>query len=329
MLREQLSIVRNFMHGTAWSLYHIVVVALSAGIALSLPAVARNFLTLWSRVENNMIYLVAVELTAAIVLLVSFNYLHRSLRDRTLAKMATGAGLTAFSSWRELSAQRKIREFKEKQGTGRTVMVIGSTGYGTFVDQEGDLYTVLEKCMGAHILLVNPYTQEATNRIDAILHTHFTLEKFRKEVRESIALLRRLKATGKAVKLKLYSDPPLVKLAILGDYLWLKHYHTDLDVQTMPEYVFQHNLNDHGLYNLFYQYFMQRWDHPEIPEYDFDTDELVYRGHNGNEIIRERFGMGKEAEDLRQEPGSFPDLLSMSAWLGRSAMTISKSPPDR
>ena len=313
MLREQLSMVRNFMRGTAWSLYHIVVVALSAGIALSLPTIARSFLTYWSRVENDKVYLLAVEMTAAIVLIVSFNYLHRSLRDRTLAKMATGAGLTAFSPWRKLSAQRRIRKLKEKQGRGRTIVVIGSTGYGTFVDQDGDLYTVLEQCMGAHILLVNPYSQEATSRIDAILHPHFTLEKFRKEVRESIALLKRLKATGKAVKLKLYSDPPLVKLAILGDYLWLKHYHTDLDVQTMPEYMFQHNLNDHGLYNLFYQYFIQRWDNLEIPEYDFETDELVYRGHNGNEVIRERFGMGEDAEDLRQEPGFSPDLLPMSA----------------
>ncbi len=116
-------------------------------------------------------------------------------------------------------------------------------------------------------------------------------------------MLKRLKATGKAVKLKLYSDPPLVKLAILGDYLWLKHYHTDLDVQTMPEYVFQHNRKDHGFYNLFYQYLIQRWDNPQIPEYDFDTDELVYRGHNGTEVIRQRFGIGKEAEALRQEQG--------------------------
>lgn len=325
MLRGQLSMVRNFMRGTAWSLYHVVVVALSAGIALSLPTIARSFLTYWSRVENDKVYLIAVEMTAAIFLIVSFNYLHRSFRDRTLATMATGAGLTAFSPWRKLSAQRRIRKLKEKQGAGRTIVVIGSTGYGTFVDQDGDLYTVLGKCLGAHILLVNPYSQEATNRIDAILHPHFTLEKFRKEVRESITLLKRLKATGKAVKLKLYSDPPLVKLAILGDYLWLKHYHTDLDVQTMPEYVFQHNLNDHGLYNLFYQYFLQRWDNPEIPEYDFETDELVYRGHNGDEIIRERFGMGEEAEDLRQEPGLCPDLLPMSA---RSNHTQTGEPRD-
>jgi hypothetical protein len=294
MLRETLSRARKFLHGTVWGLYHIVVVALSAGIALSLPTIARSFLSYWSRVENDTISLVAVEITAAVFLIISLNYIHKSLRDRTLAKMATGAGLISFFPWRRLSAQRKIRESKEKQGTGRTVMAIGSTGYGTFVDQQGDLCTVLEKCLGAHILLVNPYSQRATSRIDAILHPDFTLEKFRTEVRESIALLKRLKATGKAVKLKLYSDPPLVKLAILGDYLWLKHYETDLDVQTMPEYVFQHNLQDHGLYNLFFQYFMQRWESPEIPEYDFDTDELVYRGYNGSEILRERFGMGQQ-----------------------------------
>src|SRR5437879_13537180 len=74
---------------------------------------------------------------------------------------------------------------------------------------------------------------------------------------------------------------------------------------------------------------MQRWDHPEIPEYDFETDELVYRGHKGNEILRERLERGKEAEDVRQEQGFFPELLSMSPRLGRSAMTISKSQPDR
>lgn len=292
------------MDGTKSSLYHIVVVGLSAGIALTLPTVARSFLTHWSRMENDKIYLVALEITAAIVLIVSLNYLHNSLRDRTLAKMATGAGLTSFFPWRSLRAQDRIRELKERQGTGRTVLVIGSTGYGTFVDRQGDLYTVFEKCLGAHILLVNPYSHEATCRICASPHPHFPLERFRTEVKESIALLKRLKAAGKAVRLKLYSDPPLVKLAILGDYLWLKHYHTDQDVQTMPEYVFQHNLNDHGLYTLFHQYFLQRWENTDIPEYDFEKDELVFRGQNGNELKREQFGKGAASDDHRQQPKS-------------------------
>jgi hypothetical protein len=48
-------------------------------------------------VENSEVYLIAVEMAVAIFLIITFNYLHASLRDRALAKMATGAGLTAFS----------------------------------------------------------------------------------------------------------------------------------------------------------------------------------------------------------------------------------------
>jgi len=313
VLKEKLSYVRDLLNGAAWSLYHIVVVALSAGIALSLPAVARTFLAYWSRVENEKIYLLAVEITAAIVLIMCFNFIHRSLRDRTLAKMATGAGLVSFFPRRGLRAQSRIKKLKEKHGTGRTIMVIGSSGYGTFVNQVGDLSTVLEKCLGAKVLLVNPYSQEASTRVRAIAHPDFTLENFRAEVRQSIGLFKKFKAIGKAVKLKLYSDPPLVKLVILGDYLWLQHYHTDLDVQTMPEYVLQHNLKDHGLYTLCYQYFVQRWENPEIPEYDLDTDELVYRGNNGSEIRRERFGpeeacdgVRRRVEDLGLNPEASP-----------------------
>jgi len=85
-----------------------------------------------------------------------------------------------------------------------------------------------------------------------------------------------------------------VKLAILGDAIWLQHYHAGLDIHMMPEYLIQHNHNEYGLYTLFYQYFTKRWESPEIPEYDFETDELVYRETNGNEIRRELFPMKAE-----------------------------------
>lgn len=268
---------------------------------MSLPAGARHFLAFWSRVENEKLYLIAVELTAAVVLIACFNFVHRSLRDRSLAKVAMGAGLVSFFPMRGRRAQKRIKQLKEKHGTGRAIMVIGSSGAGTFADQVGDLSTVLGKCLGAKILLVNPYSQEASARIRAIADPDLTLETFREEVRQSIELLKRLKAIGKDIKLKLYSDPPLVKLVILGDYLWLQHYHTDLDVQTMPEYVLRHNQKDHGLYTLCYQYFVQKWGNSEIPEYDLDTDELVYRGSNGSEIRRERFGPLEASEDVLQE----------------------------
>ena len=232
MFQELWSTVRAFLRDTAGSLYHIVVVALSAGIALLLPAGAKQFLSFWSRVEHDRLSLIAVEVTVAILLIVCLNYFHRSMRDRALANVATGAGLVSFFPRRTRGAQRHIKRLKEEQGTGRTISVIGSSGHSTFVDQVGDLSSVLDKCLGARIMLVNPYSQEASARIQAINHPEFTLETFREEVRQSIQLLKRLKAMGKAVKLKLYSDSPLMKLVILGDYLWLQHYHADLDVQT-------------------------------------------------------------------------------------------------
>jgi hypothetical protein len=298
LLRETLSKLREFFQSLAGSLYHIVVVALSAAIALSLPAGARHFLAFWSRVEHDKLSLVAVEMTAAVVLIACINYIHRSVRDRGLANVAIGAGLVSFFPRRGRLAQSRIKKLKEKHGTGRTIMVIGSSGHGTFVDQVGDLSTVLKKCIGAKILLVNPYSQEATTRIQAIAHPEHTIEAFREEVRQSIELLKRLKAIGKAVKLKLYSDSPLMKMVILGDYLWLQHYHADLDIQTMPEYVLRHNRKDHGLYTLCAHYFVQRWGNPEIPEYDLDTDELVYRASNGTEIRRARFGPPESFEDV-------------------------------
>lgn len=305
MFHESWSTVRAFLRNAAGSLYHIVIVALSAGIALLLPAGARQFLSFWSRVEHDKLSLMAVELTAAVVLILGLSYLHRSIRDRALATVAAGAGLVSFYPRRTRAAQRRIKQLKEEQGTGRTIMVIGSSGYSTFVDQVGDLSSVLDKCLGAQILLVNPYSQEASARISAIGHPAHSLPTFRDEVRQSIELLKRLKAMGKAVRLKLYSDSPLIKMVILGDYLWLQHYHADLDVQTMPEYVLRHNRQDHGLFTLYAHYFTQRWHSAEIPEYDLETDELVY--HAGGGIRRERFEM-RQAEDEIPTLGESIDL---------------------
>jgi len=295
------------LRDAAGSLYHVLIVALSGGIALLLPSGAKQFLVFWSRVEHDRLSLIAVEMAVAILMIVCLNFIHRSIRDRALANMAAGAGLVSFSR-RGRGAQRRIKKLKEQQGTGRTIMVIGSSGYNTLVDQVGDLSSVLDKCLGAKILLVNPYSQEAGTRIRAVDHPKHTLTSFQDEVRQSITLLKRLKAMGKAVKLKLYADSPLVKMVILGDYLWLQHYHADVDIETMPEYLLRHNRKDHGLYTLYAHYFEQRWESPEVPEYDLESDELVYRTKTGSEIRRERF----EIETVSENPGSPAESLELT-----------------
>lgn len=303
MFHEFASTVHSLLRAAAGSLYHSIIVALSAVIAFLLPAGANQFLAFWSRVEHDKLSLITVEILVAVLLIAGFRYVHRSLRDRTLAAAAAGAGLVSYFPRRTKTAQRGIKQLKEEQGTARTIMVIGSSGYSTFVDQVGDLSSVLDKCLGANILLVNPYSPDASARIEAMNHPEHGLAAFREEVRQSIALLKRLKAMGKAVRLKLYADPPLVKMVILGDYLWLQHYHADLDVQTLPEYVLRRNRQDHGLYTLYTHYFQQRWESADIPEYDLDTDDLVYRNRAGSELLRERF-----ESDAREEIGVYAEV---------------------
>jgi len=311
MVKEIVANIREGIKNSSEIGYHIIVLCLSAGIAMSLPTVATSFLIYWTRVEKEKASIVALEIGVAVLLIMVMTYIRRSRKDRKLAQMAIDAGFVSFFPKRARLAEDGIRKLRETQGRGRTVMVIGSSGYDTLRDQVGDLSTVLDKCLGANIMLVNPFSQGASARIRAIADPMMSIEKYREGVRQSIELLKRLQAVGKSVKLKLYSDPPLLKLVILGDYLWLQHYHTDLDIQEMPEYVLRHNPKDHGLYTLCYQYFMQRWERTEIPEYDLDTDELVYRNKNGGEVRREQFWpqdvpqsieQGKEVPALTSTP---------------------------
>jgi len=177
--------------------YHVAILVLSTAIAFSLPRAAGNLLTTWSVFENGKISLVSLEIGVAVLLIILFNFLRQSYHDRQLARMATWAGFVSFIATRGVSTKKKIRELKEKHGRGRVVKVLGSSGYATFVDQVGDLSNLLGNCLGAEILLMNPFSSEASRRVQAVADPDFTLERFRDEVMQSIQLLKRLKAMGK------------------------------------------------------------------------------------------------------------------------------------
>ncbi len=273
-------------------LYHVFVVVLSAGIALSLPFtiqyIARKVLLYWSFVENEELFLIATEIAAAVMLIIFVNTSVRYVTTRKLSRMAKDAGLAGVARATALLARRRLQKMKEEQGSGRNVMIISSTGFRTFADPAGDLHQVLRNCREAKIMLLDPLKDGVTARAKSLADPGITPEIFRDQIIRSIDFLKGLKTLQKNIKLKLYRDVPLLKLAILGDYLCLQHYPTGLNVRTMPEYVFKHDQNG-GLFNIFYQYFVSRWLDPKIPEYDLDTDELIYRDKSGNEVRREQF----------------------------------------
>jgi len=282
-------------------LYHIALAGLSAAIALSLPwifnMIAKKVLVYWSLLENEKLLVVVIEMAVAILLTFFFNIMGRSWKDRRLSNMAKNAGLVLVKPMRGFFSRKRIKKLKEKQGFAKDVLIIGSTGFRTFVDPRGDLHHVMQNCRKAKIMLLDPFSEGAMARAKSILDPHVTLETFQEQIKKSIAFLKGLKAVRKEVRLKLYQDTPLLKLAILDDYIWIQHYHSGLDVQRMPEYVFRHDRNLSSLYIPFYQYFMTRWNDPDVPEFDLEADMLVFRDIAGNETRREKFN-DREAEKV-------------------------------
>jgi hypothetical protein len=273
-------------------LYHIAVVVLSAAIAFFLPfiikSVTQKVLTYWSIIENEQLLLISMEVTTAVLLIIFVNALVRSWKIRKLSQMAQTAGMVAVAPAAAPLTRRQVKKLKEKQGVGRSVMLISSTGFRTFADSTGDLHQVLRNCREAKIMLLDPLKDGVIARAKSLADPTITPESFRDQIVRSIDFLKGLKANQKNIRLKLYQDVPLLKVAILGDYLCLQHYPTGLNARKMPEYVFKHDQKG-SLFSLFYQYFVNRWFDTAIPEYDLDTDELIYRDKAGNEVRREQF----------------------------------------
>jgi len=312
--------LKNFVNHSAPFLYHVGLAGLSAAIALSLPwilnFIAREVLVYWSLLGNEKLLVVSIELAVAILLTFLFNAMARSWKNRRLSNMAKDAGLVLVKPASGFFTQRRVKKMKEEQGFAKDVRIIGSTGVRTFVDPKGDLHDVIQNCRKARIMLLNPFSEGAKTRAKSILDPQVTPETFLEQIKKSIAFLKGLKGINKEVKLKLYPDAPLLKLAILDDHIWIQHYHAGLDIRRMPEYVFKHDKNLRSLYIPFYQFFMTRWNDPNVPEYDLESDELTYRDTAGNEVSREKLNELDAGAALRVAPPPHPVSKNASP-LGR------------
>jgi hypothetical protein len=274
-------------------LYHILIFVLSAAIALSLPYtgkfIADNYMTYWKLIESEKTFLVSVEIAIAVLLTMFFNFLVRGWKDRKFSKIAQNdMGLFLAANKKNPRIKKRLKKFMEKQSIGRDVMLIGSTGCNTFVNPDSDLHLVIQRSREAKIMLQNPFSEAVNVRAKSIPDSEITFEHFKEEIRKSVDFLKSLKTLEKDIRLKFYDETPLFKLTVCGDYIGMKYYHPGLHVQEMPEYIFKHSSNQSSLFHPLYHFFLSKWRDSNIPEYDFDSDELIYRDNSGSEVKREK-----------------------------------------
>ena len=109
--------------------YHVIVVLMSAALALSTPfalsAMAAGLLRAWAFIENEKIFLVALEIVTAVILILFFNHIRRGWDDRKITRMAKSAGLVRATTGKGMFAKRRM---KKELGFARELMIIGSSG---------------------------------------------------------------------------------------------------------------------------------------------------------------------------------------------------------
>jgi hypothetical protein len=284
---------------------HGAVTVLAVAIAFSLPGFANYILNeWWPEVEGNANLLLATEIALASVLALLFNLAKIAWDHRQRVLIARLASLVharnGEASW---LARRRERELLGQLTTARDAFVLTLTGYDTLVAEDSLLRPVIDKAYEIRVMLVNPVGEGLRRRAES-LSSDVTVLTLHTEIEATVGALSKLRKYGKKVKLKFYDEEPFWKLVVLGDYIWVQHCHSGFVVREQPEYVFalDHTEPRHGLFVPFYMIFLDYWNDTRHPEYDFDTNELVYRDASGRETGREVLGVPTNGSDAPLSP---------------------------
>ncbi len=286
----------SFAEGIHHAFAHVVITLLAVGIAFSLPVVAKYILFYWwPKVEESTQLLMITEIGFATVLVLLFNISKIAWDGRRSMHMNKIASLVYAREGRGWASRRKERDMRKKIASARDVYIMSITG-DTFSSENSELQKTLELAYEIRVMLANPYGKGVASRVQSLDDPEAMLQAYRQETEMSIAYLRKLAVVGKKVKLRFYEEPPFWKLVVTGEYVWVQYCHDGHEVKTQPEYVFglQHGNPQRGFFAPFYKYFLNQWNDPLHSEFNFETNELVYRNGDGNENRRVTFSPQSE-----------------------------------
>jgi len=262
---------------------HALITLLAVALAFSLPALADGIERLWPRLEANSQMMIAAEISLASALVLLFNLAKIAWDNRSRVSSARLAALVharngngRFARWRERDLVRRLP-------AARDAFILTLTGFDTLVDRSSMLRSVLQSTYEIRVMLLNPLGQNVRRRATSFPDHEISVQSLASEIGASIASLSALRRLGKKVTLKFYDTAPLWKLVFLGDHVWVQHCHNGQPVREQPEYVFSflHQDPRRGFYVPFFSHFLELWSQPGHPEFDFDSQELVYRSPDG------------------------------------------------
>ncbi len=268
--------------------FHALVSLLALGIAFSLPTVASYVLyEWWPRVAASSRLLLATELAFAATLLVLFHFARVAWDGVRLMYLTEVAALVHVLDDTPARWRRRPRP----PASAREALFLSVTGFHTFVSQEAPFHELANRAYEVRAMLLNPFSEGARERIRSLADPAEAQELYVEEIGASIAHLAALARAGRRVRLKLYEQAPFWRIVVAGEQAWVRYCHDGYPMKSQPDYVFalRRDKPTQGLFPPFCMYALRQWDDPALAEYDFASDELVWRDAAGTETRREPF----------------------------------------
>lgn len=135
--------------------------------------------------------------------------------------------------------------------------IMGASGWETFGEINSPMHDTVKNFPGSlQILLIHPESLHLEERTDSL---GVNLHDYKEDIYNSIEFLKNLKRKGnRDIELRLYKQPPIWKMVISGNFLWLQHYKQGQHVRVMPVYGFASNAPT-SLFHPFLEIFLKRW----------------------------------------------------------------------
>lgn len=269
----------GLVHALRHVVSHAAVTVLAIGVAFSLPRLAEYILyTWWPTVQGNSRLLTITEVGFAAVLVMTLNLILVVMEGRRSVRMSRIASLVhVHESDGNWLARWDYRRLRDRIVGTRDVSVMSITGYDTFVSERRNLHRFVDESYELRVMLLNPYCESAERRVMSIGQSA-SVDRYIRETEATIARLAKLAEGGKKVTLKFYDDAPFWNLIVTGEYVWVQYCHDGHELKTQPEFVFalRKDKPAQGLFSPFYVHFLNQWNDPRHPEFDFATRRLKY-----------------------------------------------------
>lgn len=268
--------------------FHALVSLLALGIAFSVPTVAGFLLhEWWPRVMASSRLMLATEIAFAAVLLVLFHLARVAWDGIRLMYLTEVAALVHVLDDAPAWWRRRVPPV----ATAREALFLSVTGFHTFASKDAPFHELANRAYETRVMLLNPFSDGARERIRSLPDPDRAQQLYFEEIGASIAHLRSLSRPGRLVRLKLYEQAPFWSIVVAGDQAWVRYCHDGYPMKSQPDYVFalRKDKPTQGLFPPFCMYALRQWNDPALAEYDFASDELVWRDAAGAETRRQPF----------------------------------------